>query len=125
CRASAAAAARPAGPEAEAQVLRTADGSGRAGAGVQRRLPVWRGAFPPGRHAGPGFDLPLPDVPEGVWRLLRAAGRGGRGAAGMDPWRANPFPVVERGAARILRRLRHAADLRVAGGPGPGPRRLR
>ena len=55
--------------------------------------------------------LPLPHVPEGVRRLLRAAGHRPR----VEWTRGEPkrFPELQPGAPGLLRRLRHAAHLRV------------
>ncbi|SON79460.1 hypothetical protein XAP412_250025 [Xanthomonas phaseoli pv. phaseoli] len=60
---------------------------------------------------GGRFDLSLPHVPEGIRRVLRAAGVSTRHRVSLDPWRAQALRIVERRAARFLRRLRHAIDV--------------
>ncbi len=67
---------------------------------------------------GAFVDLPLPHVPEGVRQLLCAAGFGARGGSCLDARRAEKVPLVQLRRARLLRRLRHAADLRGAGWAG-------
>ncbi|KAG1457077.1 hypothetical protein G6F57_014967 [Rhizopus arrhizus] len=92
---------------------------------VQRRLPVRRDPLPGARRADRQLDLPLPDVPEGLRCLLRAAGVGARRAVQLDPRPAALLPVVQRGPAGILCRLWHPADLRGARRRGNRCRRLR
>ena len=87
----------------------------RQPADLYRRLPVRRGALPRRGRAGRRLDLPLPHVPEGLRQFLSAAGLGARRQARLDARRAEMFPLVQSCRARLLRRLRHAADLRGAG----------
>ena len=82
---------------------------------VYRRLPVRRGALPVEGALGDASDLPLPHVPEGssaisTRRWCRCARRGSNGRAASRSISSRPIIV----AARLLRRLRHAADLRGA-----------
>ena len=76
-----------------------------------RRLPVRRGALCAARRAERAAHLPLPDVPEGLRLVLRAAHRRADRRVRGDARDARGLPELRAGRARLLPRLRHAADL--------------
>src|SRR5690606_41133369 len=79
------------------------------------RVPVRGGEIPHRRRTRRGVDLPLPHVPEGDRRTVRALCGRAEGRGRVDAWPAETVPELEQGAARLLRRLRHPADLPVRG----------
>ena len=77
-----------------------------------RRLPVRRGALPRRGRARPRLDLPLPHVPEGSSArssapLVTVPRMASNGRAASRAY----FQSLGQRRSRLLRRLRHAADL--------------